>query len=209
MVELTLSDAVGPARAALNSVMKELARNPEIKERIMQLLLDARSQAVAVDLAAAAPGQMVAEEDDVDADFLERRDEGGAGSTGERRDGGGRAGGGGDVEGSMEWGTPLPTHHPMADDASAFTSSLAGAVESIGPVTTPQPAAQPSGGGGEAAAVGAGTAEGEAGEGGEEGQGDARPLLREAGAQRQRDRDALQERLVRSHLMPSLHLPHL
>ena len=97
----------------------------------------------------------------------------------------------------MEWGTPLPTHHPMADDASAFTSSLTGAVESIGPVTTPQPAAQPSGGGGDAAAVGAGTAEGEAGEGGEEGQGDARPLLREAGTQRQRDRDALQERLVR------------
>ena len=46
-------------------------------------------------------------------------------------------------------------------------------------------------------------------EGGEEGQGDARPLLREAGAQRQRDRDALQERLVRSHLLPSLHLHRL
>ena len=83
-MELTLSDAVGPARAALNSVMKELARNPEIKERIMQLLLDARSQAVAVDLAAAAPGQMVAEEDDVDADFLERRDEGGRSKDRER-----------------------------------------------------------------------------------------------------------------------------
>lgn len=58
-VELTLSDVGGAARTALNTAMKELARNSDLKERIMQLLLDARTRAAQADEArgaeAAAP----------------------------------------------------------------------------------------------------------------------------------------------------------
>ena len=56
LVELTLSDAAGPARSALNAVMKELAKNGELKERIMQLLLDARSRAAVVDTETSSGG---------------------------------------------------------------------------------------------------------------------------------------------------------
>lgn len=53
LVELTLSDVGGAARTALNTAMKELARNSDVKERIMQLLLDARSRAAEPDAASA------------------------------------------------------------------------------------------------------------------------------------------------------------
>jgi hypothetical protein len=144
LVELTLSDVGGAARSALNAVMKELAKNADLKERIMQLLLDARASAAEAEATTSSyPGGGGGGGVGVDATAVaaaaamstagapgatERSGRGGSTSgsgSGERSGGGGRGGGSSAIARGPLQG--LEIEHAAAAASTAPTPAAAAA----------------------------------------------------------------------------------